>query len=230
MDAFGYNIENRDLMVALEERAAELPHLIAFDDEAETVSARRVDVAMVDPPGPTAVGTRWWSAPTAAIACREAAGIDGRSRALDQSALTFNVAHTRPHHNVSTEFHTAHGPCVFVPLPGRPLQHRLGRRAAGSRAADGAERRRIVGRGGEAVAFDARQAHGRARAQSVSAGDRAAEAFRRSTASRWSAKPPMWCRRSARRASTWGCATPAISPTSCARRWRAARISGRTRC
>src|SRR4029077_714347 len=35
-----------------------------------------------------------------------------------QAALTFNVAHSRPHRNSSTEFHTPHGPCVFVPLPG----------------------------------------------------------------------------------------------------------------
>ncbi len=32
--------------------------------------------------------------------------------------MTFNVAHSRPHRNVSTEFHTPQGPCVFVPLPG----------------------------------------------------------------------------------------------------------------
>jgi 2-octaprenyl-6-methoxyphenol hydroxylase len=32
--------------------------------------------------------------------------------------LTFNVAIARPHQNMSTEFHTAQGPCVFVPLPG----------------------------------------------------------------------------------------------------------------
>src|SRR5712675_1119213 len=34
------------------------------------------------------------------------------------SALTFNIAHARPHRNISTEFHTPQGPCVFVPLPG----------------------------------------------------------------------------------------------------------------
>jgi len=50
--------------------------------------------------------------------CREAAGIGVSRKALQQAALTFNITHTRPHHNVSTEFHTAHGPCVFVPLPG----------------------------------------------------------------------------------------------------------------
>src|SRR5581483_434987 len=50
--------------------------------------------------------------------CREAAGISVSSRDLHQSALTFNVGHTRPHRNISTEFHTPQGPCVFVPLPG----------------------------------------------------------------------------------------------------------------
>ncbi|MFX5358961.1 FAD-dependent monooxygenase, partial [Acinetobacter baumannii] len=45
---------------------------------------------------------------------REAAGIEVVSRALGQSALTFNITHSRPHRNISTEFHTEHGPCVFV--------------------------------------------------------------------------------------------------------------------
>ncbi len=50
--------------------------------------------------------------------CRAAAGIDVRRRTLDQSALTLNIDHARPHNGASTEFHTASGPCVFVPLPG----------------------------------------------------------------------------------------------------------------
>jgi 2-octaprenyl-6-methoxyphenol hydroxylase len=50
--------------------------------------------------------------------CREAAGISVKRRALDQTALTFNITHSRPHKNMSTEFHTPAGPCVFVPLPG----------------------------------------------------------------------------------------------------------------
>ena len=37
LDAFGYNIENRVLVSALEERAAELSALRRFDDEAESV-------------------------------------------------------------------------------------------------------------------------------------------------------------------------------------------------
>ena len=50
--------------------------------------------------------------------CRTAARIEVRKRSLDQSALTLNIDHARPHNNASTEFHTANGPCVFVPLPG----------------------------------------------------------------------------------------------------------------
>ena len=50
--------------------------------------------------------------------CREAADIEVRRRDLNQAALTFNIGHSRPHKNISTEFHTPEGPCVFVPLPG----------------------------------------------------------------------------------------------------------------
>jgi 2-octaprenyl-6-methoxyphenol hydroxylase len=49
---------------------------------------------------------------------RKTAGIAVSRRELGQAALTFNVGHSRPHRNISTEFHTPHGPCVFVPLPG----------------------------------------------------------------------------------------------------------------
>src|SRR5260370_35957133 len=50
--------------------------------------------------------------------CRPAAGIGSDSRTSPQTALTFTLAHTRPHHDISTEFHTAHGPFTLVPLPG----------------------------------------------------------------------------------------------------------------
>ncbi len=50
--------------------------------------------------------------------CRTAAGIESDGRAYPQTALTFNLAHTRPHHDTSTEFHTESGPFTLVPLPG----------------------------------------------------------------------------------------------------------------
>jgi 2-octaprenyl-6-methoxyphenol hydroxylase len=118
LEAFGYNIDNRSLMLALEARAAELTNLVRFDDEAESVVIEADDVAI------RTASARFLSARLAVGAdgrhslCREAAGIAVTRRDLAQTALTCNVDHARPHRNVSTEFHTPHGPCVFVPLPG----------------------------------------------------------------------------------------------------------------
>jgi len=51
--------------------------------------------------------------------CRAAAGIDTHRRTYRQTALTFNLGHSRPHHDASTEFHTETGPFTLVPLPGQ---------------------------------------------------------------------------------------------------------------
>jgi 2-octaprenyl-6-methoxyphenol hydroxylase len=118
LDEFGYNIENRLLMIALEARAAELAGLTRFDDEAETVHPEEADVAIRTRDGKSISARLVAGADGRHSLCREAAGIEVRRRDLNQSALTFNVGHSRPHRNISTEFHTPHGPCVFVPLPG----------------------------------------------------------------------------------------------------------------
>lgn len=49
---------------------------------------------------------------------RDAADIKSISWSYDQSALVTTFAHTRPHENCSTEFHTETGPFTIVPLPG----------------------------------------------------------------------------------------------------------------
>jgi 2-octaprenyl-6-methoxyphenol hydroxylase len=49
---------------------------------------------------------------------RMAAGITTSTRAYPQTALVLNFAHTRPHADTSTEFHTETGPFTQVPLPG----------------------------------------------------------------------------------------------------------------
>ena len=110
--------------------------------------------------------------------CREAAGIEVSRRGLNQAALTFNIGHSRPHRNISTEFHTPHGPCVFVPLPGDRCSVVW---VAAPREAErlmALERRRIVGGRGEAVAFHSRPRHRRAGTACVSARHRAAPAIR----------------------------------------------------
>ncbi len=118
LDAFGYNIDNRSLMLALEARAAELANLVRFDDEAESVVIEADDVALRTASGQFLSARLVVGADGRHSLCRGAAGIEVTRRELNQTALTFNLGHARPHRNVSTEFHTPHGPCVFVPLPG----------------------------------------------------------------------------------------------------------------
>jgi 2-octaprenyl-6-methoxyphenol hydroxylase len=118
LDVFGYNIENRALMIALEERAAELPGLTRFDDEADTIDPKDADVAIHTRQGKSLSARLVVGADGRQSLCRKAAGIEVRRRDLGQAAATFNISHSRPHRNISTEFHTPQGPCVFVPLPG----------------------------------------------------------------------------------------------------------------
>jgi len=118
LETFGYNIENRTLVAALEERAAALPNLARLDDEAETVTPGDTSAAIHTTGGRSLSARLVIGADGRLSLCREAAGIAVTSRDLGQAALTFNVSHARPHQNVSTEFHTPEGPCVFVPLPG----------------------------------------------------------------------------------------------------------------
>jgi 2-octaprenyl-6-methoxyphenol hydroxylase len=122
LDVFGYNIDNRALMTALEERAAELSALTRFDDEAETISPEDAEVAIRTRDGKSLSARLVIGADGRQSLCREAAGIEVRRRELNQAAATFNISHSRPHRNISTEFHTPHGPCVFVPLPGDPRE------------------------------------------------------------------------------------------------------------
>jgi len=118
LDVFGYNIENRVLVSALEARAETLANLTRFDDEAAAVNSGDDAVAIELVGGGSLSARLVVGADGRHSLCREAAGITVRRRDLHQAALTFNVSHSRPHQNISTEFHTTQGPCVFVPLPG----------------------------------------------------------------------------------------------------------------
>jgi len=118
IEQFGYNVDNRALVAALEARAAELADLTRVDDEATTVVPEESAVAIVTRTDNTLGGRLAVGSDGRQSLCRDAAGIEVRRRDLHQAALTFNIAHSRPHGNISTEFHTPQGPCVLVPLPG----------------------------------------------------------------------------------------------------------------
>jgi 2-octaprenyl-6-methoxyphenol hydroxylase len=118
LEQFGYNLDNRTLISALEQRADGLSGLTRFDDEAAVVSPQDAGVAIGTRQAKTLSARLVVGADGRQSLCREAAGIAVRRRKLDQAAVTFNISHSRPHRNISTEFHTTQGPCVFVPLPG----------------------------------------------------------------------------------------------------------------
>ena len=118
LDQFGYNIENRALISALEERAAELSGLTRLDDEADTIDPQGAEVVIRTRQGSSLSARLVVGADGRQSLCRAAAGIEVRRRELGQAALTFNISHSRRHKNISTEFHTPQGPRVFVPLRG----------------------------------------------------------------------------------------------------------------
>jgi 2-octaprenyl-6-methoxyphenol hydroxylase len=118
LDAFGYNIENRNLVEALEARAPDSPSLTRIDADAEAVEPGDADVVIRCKQGQALRAKLVIGADGRSSICRAAARIDVRRRELKQTALTLNITHKRPHNGASTEFHTPNGPCVFVPLPG----------------------------------------------------------------------------------------------------------------
>jgi 2-octaprenyl-6-methoxyphenol hydroxylase len=118
LDAFGYNIENRHLIAALESEAQRLATLVRIADEALSIDlgADHATVALGN--GGTVTARLLIGADGKRSICRAAAGIESDHASYPQTALTFNLRHTRPHLDTSTEFHTVSGPFTLVPLPG----------------------------------------------------------------------------------------------------------------
>ncbi|ARQ01737.1 UbiH/UbiF family hydroxylase [Pseudorhodoplanes sinuspersici] len=118
LEAFAYNIENRHLIAALETAAAHRLNLRVIEDEAAMVSASD-DLAHIRTARGTEIDARLVvGADGRHSICRATAGIEMHAQRYPQIALTFNIAHSRPHHDISTEFHTEAGPFTTVPLPG----------------------------------------------------------------------------------------------------------------
>jgi 2-octaprenyl-6-methoxyphenol hydroxylase len=116
LDAFGRNVENELLRSSFRGAAG------------RTKGLRIVEaaVAAIQPSASSAIlracGTEERVALVVAAdgrrsICREAAGLRMERREFAQTALAMNLRHTRPHENISTEFHTETGPFTLVPLP-----------------------------------------------------------------------------------------------------------------
>jgi 2-octaprenyl-6-methoxyphenol hydroxylase len=117
LEAFGYNIENRHLCAALEARAHVLPALTMIEDEAVEIGLGDESVTIKGRGGASVIARLAIGADGRNSLCRSAAGIARHSRRYPQTALTFNLHHSRAHGDTATEFHTEAGPFTLVPLP-----------------------------------------------------------------------------------------------------------------
>lgn len=118
LEAFGYNIENRHLVEALERRARSLSTLQVIEGEVSAVLPKTDDITVKLKDGVALHASLVVGADGRRSVCRDAAGIDVDDRRYPQVALTVCARHSRPHHDASTEFHTPTGPFTLVPLPG----------------------------------------------------------------------------------------------------------------
>ena len=118
-DAFGQSIENRFLMAALEARARELASLTWIEGEADAIEITDQRVTARLRTGAQVTGRLAIGADGRRSLCRACAAIAVDRRSYAQTALTFNLAHSRPHFDTSTELHTETGPFTLVPLPRR---------------------------------------------------------------------------------------------------------------
>src|SRR5260221_12815976 len=91
LDAFSYNIENRALIMALEQRAAELSDLTRFDDEADAVTPYDAIIAIGTAHGKSLSARLVAEARGRPSLCRRGAGSARKRRDRNHSAVAFHV-------------------------------------------------------------------------------------------------------------------------------------------
>lgn len=116
--AFGYNFVNSSLLAALADAVAAEPNVTQHHALVENVSIEPDGVRLTLQGGEVVEAEFVVGADGRKSRIREAAGIGIRTWAYPQSAVVLNFAHTLPHGDTSTEFHTETGPFTQVPLPG----------------------------------------------------------------------------------------------------------------
>ena len=119
LDAFGWNIENADLVEILAEAARRQDHLRLFDGQATGIENETGQALIRLEGGDVLQAKLGVAADGRNSQLRQSVGIEARRWSYPQSAVTAILAHERPHRETSTEFHTRNGPFTLVPLPGR---------------------------------------------------------------------------------------------------------------
>lgn len=115
LDTFGYNVENAAMVAVLAEAAAAAGVKLVDGAVAGLTVLAGGTQAVLDN-GATIEAALCVGADGRNSAIRRLAGIGERSWRYRQTAIVLNFAHTLPHGDVSTEFHSPTGPFTLVPL------------------------------------------------------------------------------------------------------------------
>ncbi len=116
--AFGWNMPNTALLNALSDAVSHENNITVINGVAENIEIGKHDVSLTLADGEHISASFLIGADGRRSRVREAAAIGVKNWSYPQTALVLNFTHTRPHGNVSTEFHTPTGPFTQVPLPG----------------------------------------------------------------------------------------------------------------
>ncbi len=117
LQAFGWNIENDALADLLAEAVAAEPAIVRRERRVARLNWNPDAVQLIDDGGATLQAKLVVAADGRDSPTRKAAGIVTRTTRYAQAALTLTLAHSRPHDDFSSEFHTREGPFTLVPLP-----------------------------------------------------------------------------------------------------------------
>ncbi len=119
LDAFGYNIPNAILLDSLGKAIDAEGNVSRIDATASELTFRDDGVSIALDNGDSIDAAFVVGADGRNSMVRETLGIKVKGWSYPQSAMVLNFAHSLPHQNTSTEFHTESGPFTQVPLPGR---------------------------------------------------------------------------------------------------------------
>lgn len=119
LDAFGYNIPNAVLLDNLSQAIEAEGNVSRIEATASEIELRDDGVAITLDNGDSIEAAFVVGADGRNSMVRETLGIKTKGWSYPQSAMVLNFAHSLPHQNISTEFHTESGPFTQVPLPGR---------------------------------------------------------------------------------------------------------------
>lgn len=119
LDAFGYNLRNKDLNRVLDEAVRAEPNVTFIETAASGFHFDGPLARISTTDGQELAARLCIAADGRNSLAREAAGIEVSRWSYPQVAVVMNLAHTQPHHDTSTEFHQATGPFTLVPLQER---------------------------------------------------------------------------------------------------------------